>query len=83
MIPFENSWPYEQIMGDIYLAECPHCAKENVLLPLKVKELVHIREGRKKLLVFPCCHNKATLVDADQDYLLADKPLRNLKHFSR
>ncbi len=76
MIPFENAWPYETVMGDIYVHECPFCGKANVLLPLRPKELKSIREGRKKLLVFPCCHNKITLVDNDSDYLLADRPVR-------
>jgi hypothetical protein len=47
-----------------------------VLIPLRKQELRYIHEGRKKLLVFPCCHNKTVLVDVDNDYLLADQPLR-------
>ncbi|MDO7907094.1 hypothetical protein Q5741_11765 [Paenibacillus sp. JX-17] len=76
MIPFENTWPYDVIMGDVYVQECPFCRKEQVLLPMKPRELVEIREGKKKLLVFPCCHHRVTLVDTDDDYLLADSPLR-------
>jgi hypothetical protein len=63
-------------MKDIYVAECPFCHSDNVLLPLKPQELQSIHEGKKKLLVFPCCHNKMTLIDTDQDYLLSDRPIR-------
>ncbi|MBU7314614.1 hypothetical protein [Paenibacillus oleatilyticus] len=76
MIPFENTWPYERIGQDVYVHSCPFCHAANVLLPLKPKDLSELREGVKKLLVFPCCRNKETLVDADQDYLLAGRPLR-------
>ncbi|NEW08421.1 hypothetical protein GK047_20700 [Paenibacillus sp. SYP-B3998] len=76
MIPFSNTWPYEIIMKDVYVAECPFCHSSNVLLPLKIRELTSIHEGMKKLLVFPCCYNKLTLVDTDRDYLLADCPIR-------
>lgn len=74
--PFENAWPYETVMGDLYVTQCPYCDADNVLLPLKPSELRIIHEGKKRLLVFPCCHNKMTIIDADQDYLLSDGPLR-------
>ncbi|MZQ84537.1 hypothetical protein GQF01_20745 [Paenibacillus sp. 5J-6] len=76
MFPFANTWPYDIVMKDVYVAECPFCHSSNVLLPLKVNELKSIHEGKKKLLVFPCCHNKLTLVDTDRDYLLADTAIR-------
>ena len=76
MIPFAHTCPYEIIRNDMYVAECPFCKSANVLLPLKPRDLPAIREGTKRLLVFPCCHNKFTVLDADQDYLLADRPLR-------
>lgn len=76
MIPFRNTWPYETVRGDIYVHECPFCGQSNVLLPLKTKHLQTIRDGRKWLIVFPCCHEKITAIDADADYLLADRPLR-------
>lgn len=76
MIPFQNTWPYERVMGDLYVSECPFCKAENVLLLLRPKELSHIRDGKKRLLVMPCCHGRMTIIDADQDYLLADGPLR-------
>ncbi|MGO4532011.1 hypothetical protein AB4Z30_23270 [Paenibacillus sp. 2TAF8] len=76
MIPFENSWPYDVIMGDIYVQQCPYCSANNVLLPLKPKELIRIREGKKKLLVFPCCNSSMTVIDTDNDYLLSSRPVR-------
>lgn len=76
LIPFDHTWPYEQYMNDLYVQQCPFCGAANVLLPLKPKELPAIREGRKRLLVFPCCHHKVTVLDADRDYLLTDRFLR-------
>ncbi|GAA3409301.1 hypothetical protein ACFFNY_09365 [Paenibacillus hodogayensis] len=76
MIPFENTLPYETIGKDIYLHECPFCGAGSVLLPLRTIDLQPIREGRKRLIVFPCCREKITAIDADRDYLLADKPIR-------
>lgn len=79
MIPFENSWPYDIVMKDLYVPSCPFCASDNVLIPLRMKEIPDIQHGKKKLLVFPCCHNKVTIVDMDNDYMLTDQPLRNRK----
>jgi hypothetical protein len=76
MIPFDRTWPYETVKNDIYLSSCPFCRKENVMIPLRKSELPDIHDGKKRLLVFPCCYNRVTLVDADTDYLLADQPLR-------
>ncbi|MCZ8513789.1 hypothetical protein O9H85_15375 [Paenibacillus filicis] len=76
MIPFENTWPYEQFGRDIYFSSCPVCSAVNVLLPLKPQDLQSLREGVKKLLVLPCCRNKLTLVEADGDYVRANRPLR-------
>lgn len=76
MIPFERAWPYDIIMKDIYVQDCPFCRQNNVLLPLRPRELDEIRSGKKRLLVFPCCHSRVTILDADQDYLLTDTVLR-------
>lgn len=76
MIPFEKALPYDILMGDVYVQECPFCQKEHILLPLKPRDIVLVHEGKKKLLVFPCCHNKVTLLDSDQDYLLTDTVIR-------
>jgi len=76
MIPFNKTWPYDIIMNDVYVQECPFCRKPNVLIPLKKHELQLIHEGQKKLLVFPCCHGKLTVIDTDPDYLLTDQSLK-------
>ncbi|WP_248928095.1 hypothetical protein [Paenibacillus hamazuiensis] len=76
MIPFENTWPYELIQNDVYVSACPFCDKENVLLPLKKKDLHTIHEGAKRWLVLPCCRNRLFVIDTDGDYLLANQILR-------
>lgn len=76
MIPFDQTWPYETIQDDVYLTSCPFCPAENVLIPLQPQEFESIHLGQKRLVVFPCCRNKITLIDVDQDYLLSDRPLR-------
>ncbi|ANF98218.1 hypothetical protein [Paenibacillus bovis] len=76
MIPFNQAWPYDIVMNDVYIQECPFCHTNNVLLPIPPKELATIHNGKKKLLVFPCCSNRVTLLDSDSDYLLTDTILR-------
>lgn len=76
MIPFENTWPYERIMKDFYVQNCPFCDESQVLLPLKQREIAEIQTGKKKLLIFPCCHSKLQIVDMDDDYLLASTKVR-------
>lgn len=76
MIPFSKTWPYDKLMGDVYVHACPFCGTENVRLPLKPRELQVIHEGKKKLLVFPCCSNRLNVVDTDSDYLLFDQEVR-------
>jgi hypothetical protein len=76
MIPFKNSWPYEKVMGDIYITACPFCEEENVITTLKDKDLKAAQKGTRKILVMPCCHGTIKIIDADNDYLLSDKPLR-------
>lgn len=76
MIPFSRTWPYDKVMGDIYVHECPFCGTNNVRLPLKPAELRSIHEGKKKLLVFPCCNNRIHIIDTDNDYLLFDQDVR-------
>ncbi|MNH84768.1 hypothetical protein D3C87_589500 [compost metagenome] len=76
MIPFEKALPYDIVMGDIYVQECPFCGSEHVLLPMKPHEIQSVREGKKKLLVFPCCHTRLTILDSDSDYLLTNKVVR-------
>jgi len=76
MIPFSHTWPYETSGDDVYVSECPFCRANIVILPLRKRELKEIHEGKKKLLVFPCCKSSVTIVDTDADYLLANRRLR-------
>ncbi|AIQ70895.1 hypothetical protein [Paenibacillus graminis] len=76
MIPFSHTWPYDILLEDLYVQYCPFCDKENVILPMKPKELQTVREGKKKLLVFPCCKTSLTVIDTDTDYLLFDRAVR-------
>lgn len=76
MIPFENTLPYETVGKDVYVNECPFCGTSSVMLPLTTAGLASIRDGKKRLIVFPCCREKMTAVDVDRDYLLADRPIR-------
>ncbi|WP_019908655.1 hypothetical protein [Paenibacillus sp. HW567] len=76
MIPFSHTWPYDILLGDLYVQYCPFCSKENILLPMKPKELQTVRDGKKKLLVFPCCNTSLTVIDNDNDYLLFDQAVR-------
>ncbi|WP_379159059.1 hypothetical protein [Paenibacillus sp. sgz5001063] len=76
MIPFSHTWPYDIVLGDMYVQYCPFCDKENVLLPMKPDELKLVRDGKKKLLVFPCCKTSLTVIDNDADYLLFDRSVR-------
>ncbi|WMT40271.1 hypothetical protein RE628_23965 [Paenibacillus sp. D2_2] len=77
MIPFNKALPYDIIMGDVYVPQCPFCRSDNVLLTkFKPDDIVLVREGKKKLLVFPCCGNKITVLDSDNDYLLTDTIVR-------
>jgi hypothetical protein len=76
MIPFNKTLPYDIIMGDVFAQACPFCGRDNVLLAIKPVEVKEAHEGKKKLLVFPCCGNKLTILDSDNDYLLTDKIIR-------
>lgn len=76
MIPFSHTLLYDIILGDMYVQYCPFCNSENVLLPMKPKELQIVRDGKKKLLVFPCCSASPTVIDNDGDYLLFDRAVR-------
>jgi hypothetical protein len=76
VISFRHSWPYERVMKDIYLNECPYCHSHNVLTSLDEDDMENAFEGIKTALVMPCCHNRMTIVKADEDYLWADELLR-------
>lgn len=93
MIPFSHTWPYDIIYGDLYVQNCPFCSKENVLLPLKPKELQLIRDGKKGCWYFPaaaqvrqlsimtpiiCC---LTVLSAEQTYKAHIRELPCLRFF--
>ncbi|QMV40928.1 hypothetical protein [Cohnella cholangitidis] len=77
MIPLNNSLPYDIVRNDVFAQECPYCRSANVLLPLKPEDVKRLYGGIRKLtLVFPCCHGTLRIIDADQDYLLANRQIR-------
>lgn len=76
MIPLSHTWPYDLIGDDVYVQSCPFCEARNILLPFRRKDLEEIQSGVKRMLVLPCCRSRLRIVDADRDYLLTDKPLR-------
>lgn len=76
MIPFSNTWPYEKMGKDIYIHTCPYCQKENVLTNMKATDLARAKESIKTILIMPCCHEKMTILEADDDYFLTDTKLR-------
>lgn len=76
MIPFENTWPYERVINDIYIQQCPYCNEENVLTSLKNSNLERAKEGIKTILIMPCCNSKMTILEADDDYFWTNEKLR-------
>ncbi|NEU30068.1 hypothetical protein GN156_04650 [bacterium LRH843] len=76
VIPFINTWPYERQFNDIYLHACPFCQQENVLTDMKKSDFNKALEGIKVNLNLPCCHERLTIIEADQDYFWTDRPLR-------
>ncbi|MBN2982813.1 MULTISPECIES: hypothetical protein [Cohnella] len=76
MIPFGNSLPYDIQMNEVYASECPFCGQSHVRLPIKPAEVRDLRAGPgKRAVVFPCCRTRIQLIDSDDDYLMADKPI--------
>ncbi|TVX98716.1 hypothetical protein [Cohnella terricola] len=77
MIPLSNSLPYDILMKDVIVHECPFCRSSHVRLPITPDDIQSMYGGaRKKMIVFPCCHGSVRIIDADRDYLLADRPIR-------
>ncbi|MGG1312221.1 MULTISPECIES: hypothetical protein [Cohnella] len=77
LIPFRNSLPYDIQMNEVYASECPFCGTAHVRLPLKPGDVLDLRSGPgKRAVVFPCCRNRLQLIDSDDDYLMADRPIR-------
>jgi len=77
MIPIRNTLPYDVLMKDVVVQECPFCRASHVRLPLSPEEVKDLYGGAKKItLVFPCCCGTLRIVDADADYLLASRAVR-------
>jgi len=77
LIPLSNSLPYDVQMNDVVAQECPFCRSSNVLLPLTPEEVLDLYGGsRKRTIVFPCCRSTLRIIDADRDYLLANRAIR-------
>ncbi|QOY38568.2 hypothetical protein AWH56_010995 [Anaerobacillus isosaccharinicus] len=76
MIPFQNTWPYERSGKDIYIHECPYCHEENVLTNMKKYDLERAMEHIKTYLIMPCCLEKMTILEADEDYFWTNERLR-------
>ncbi|MBB6632801.1 hypothetical protein [Cohnella thailandensis] len=77
MIPLQNSLPYDIQMNEVFATHCPFCGQDHVPLPLKPEDVSELRGGRRKMaIVFPCCRTRIQLVDADSDYLMADRALK-------
>nr|WP_115994125.1 hypothetical protein [Cohnella lupini] len=77
MIPLRNSLPYDIIMNDVVIQECPFCGSSPTLLPLRPDDVKSLYGGHRKiLLVFPCCHGSVRIIDADDDYMLANRAIR-------
>lgn len=76
MIPFENTWPYEWSGKDIYIDKCPYCSSEHVLTNYKNTDLDRAKEAIKTYLIMPCCLEKMTIVEADDDYFWTTEKLR-------
>ncbi|MFC4597076.1 hypothetical protein [Cohnella hongkongensis] len=77
MIPLRNSLPYDVLMQDVVALECPFCKSANVRLPLTPEDVQAMYGGaRKRTIVFPCCQSSLRFIDADRDYLLANRAIR-------
>ncbi len=76
VIPFKNTWPYDRQFDDIYFQSCPFCHEENVLTNMKKSDYAQALDGIKTILILPCCYEKLTILEADEDYFWTDQPLR-------
>ncbi|MCD8500459.1 MAG: hypothetical protein LRY71_00685 [Bacillaceae bacterium] len=76
MIPFENTWPYEKSGKDIYIDRCPYCESNHVLTNYKHSDLEKAKEHIKTYLIMPCCLEKITILEADDDYFWTTERLR-------
>ncbi|WP_059105856.1 hypothetical protein [Shouchella shacheensis] len=76
VLPFSHTWPYDVQGKDIYFESCPFCGTDHVLTHMKMRDLKLAKEHRKVNLVMPCCHEVMTILEADNDYMWANRPLR-------
>ncbi|WP_198507858.1 hypothetical protein [Bacillus sp. FJAT-45037] len=76
VIPFQNTLPYERQYDDIYISTCPFCDEEQVLTHMKERDFNRAKDGVKTALIMPCCNNKITILEADEDYFWANERLR-------
>ncbi|CAM4016543.1 hypothetical protein [Alkalicoccus chagannorensis] len=75
-IPFENTWPYEQQMGDIYLEPCPFCGEGRILTNMSQEALGRAKEGIKTRIQLQCCRETMVVLEADDDYFWTQHTLR-------
>ncbi|WEG13782.1 hypothetical protein PU629_05290 [Pullulanibacillus sp. KACC 23026] len=73
---FSCSWPYDWMQGDLFFQDCPFCDESSVLVVTEAEKMKLAREGFKTHVVMPCCHEKLTILQIDDDYVWADRPLR-------
>jgi hypothetical protein len=77
VIPLRNSLPYDVVMNEVYAQQCPFCEQDHIHLPLKPADVKSMYGGARKItLIFPCCHGSLRIIDADADYLLANRAIR-------
>ncbi|GAK13722.1 hypothetical protein ACE1TF_08980 [Geomicrobium sp. JSM 1781026] len=76
LLPFQNTWPYDRIGGDVYFDECPKCNEPNVLTYMKQKQLRDAFDGVKTTLILPCCNYSMVIMHADDDYFWTTERLR-------
>jgi hypothetical protein len=77
VIPMRNSLPYDIVRNDVFVQQCPFCQEDHVQLLLKPADIKSMYGGARKItLVFPCCHGSLRIIDADSDYLLANRAVR-------
>jgi hypothetical protein len=79
MYDLSYSWPYEQMMQDVYFQECPFCGASSILLPFKKEAFEEAKDGVKTHIVMPCCNERLDIVKIDDDYIWSDSPLRKME----
>lgn len=76
MYKFENTWPYEKVMHDIYFHTCPYCGDEDILISISKDDFKKGTEEIKTHAIMPCCHSKMVILKIDSDYFWSDEKLR-------